>query len=541
MAAPTPNKKYKTERAVGGHVVKNGYDGAPGDTRWLSAALGQPNGSPHDYNKVSTAGNGKAAIDNALENPTMVVKKYYVNNWEMLQSQTELMTHVYETGDSIMAKGVYFITDDGIICEPTDDFKSFCDNYLYTAMRRGFIWFMCFGYAVWFKTYRHGREVVFVPDPCQVIVDHLYDKKTQAPLVTLEWKEEDVDSQLYYFAGNPFATTREFQCSPMDAVGPLIDQLEQMKQARILMMNNIARPQAAVQENIRRTVGTDINADAPNELNTASRLMLQHAEIEGGDDQMLNRVNQMRRRNAEAVSELADTVGVESIPPYMRTQRALEEPISNRFVSILPGMQAVNINTPVHDLDYNTNYQFIIAMLDRIMGVKPAAPPTGTGDSKTQPPGGGGKPDGDIAYKWRQLLGDFATSIVRTLYNPDSFRLFDPRQTWDEEKKLNDERKKMDIGDLFKDDIKDAQDGIKTNKRTRLEDDDDDSEAVSLGDMIKRDKMGVRVVLVSHMLSDRDMASKLMQQGGMSKDNYETMYPKPPQPEKQKTIKAKKK
>jgi hypothetical protein len=541
MAAPAPNKKYKQERAVGGWISKNGYDGSPGDVRWLSAVLGQPEGVPHDYNKIgSNAENGRPG-DNSLENPTLVVRKYYKNNWEMLQSQTELMTYIYEQGDAFAAQGVYFVTDDGIICEPTDDFKSFIDNYLLKAIRRGFVWFMCFGYAVWFKTYAHGREVCYVPDPGQVTIQHLYDKKTQAPRVTLEWNEDGVDSQLYYYEASAFGITHDFQCSPMDAVGPLIDQLNEMKQARMLMLNNIARPQVAVQDIAKRPGMGDINEDAPNDMNTVSRLMLQDAEIKGSDAQMFDRVQEMRAKNAEAAQEL-NKVGYESIPPHRRLEIALAEPISDRFISIPSGMQAVNINTSVHDLDYNTNYQFIISMLDRLMGVKPQ-PTEGSGGSggKAAPPPGGGKTDGDIAYKWKQLLSEFATSIIKTLYLPESFRLFDPRQTWQEEKELNDEHKEMGINDLFKDPVKEAQDGIKTKKRTRLEDDDDSDGAVTLGEMIKRDNMGINVMLVSHVLGDRDMAGQLMKQGGMSKDKYETMYPPPPEPEKIKAPKKKKK
>jgi hypothetical protein len=545
MAAPAPNKKYKSERAVGGYIARNGYEGAPGDMSWLPNVLGQPDGAPHDYNKIGTGTNARAT-DNCLENPTMVVGKYYVNNWELLQSQPELMKYVYKQGDSIMSKGLYFITDDGIICEPTDDFKSFIDNFLLKAMRRAFLWFMCFGYVVWFKTYAHGREVCYVPDPGQVKLQHLYDKKTQAPRVTLEWREDNAESQLYYYEGGAFAITREFQCSPMDAVGPLIDQLNQMKQARILMFDNIARPQVAVQDVVRRSGAGDINADAPNDINTVSRYMLQNAEIAGHDDQNFNRVQDMREKNAQAARELGARDTYASIPPHIRNEIALAEPISNRFVTIPSGMQAVNINTTVHDLDYTANYQLIVSMLDQLMGAEPQPAEGGAGGSaggkSAQPPGGGGggKIDGDTAYKWKDLLSNFATSVIKTLYNPESFRLFDPRQTWEEEKELNNERKKMGLGDLFKDPIKDAQDGIKSKKRTRFEDAEDSEDAVTLGEMLKRDNIGVRAILVTHLLADRDMSAGLMKQGGMSKDKYETIHPPPPQPEKLKTIKKKK-
>jgi hypothetical protein len=392
------------------------------------------------------------------------------------------------------------------------------EYYLLPALRQAFIWFFCYGFVVWFKTPRHGRDVMFVPAPSQVVVNHVYDVKTGAPEVILKWASEKTESQLYYYKGGPFCTTADFQCAPFDAVGPLIQILNEMITTRMLSMNRVARPPMVIQQAVVRGAnsGGARDEDAPM-TDATSQYMLEFDAQQGDDDALYKRLQEMKDRVEEAAEDNITKRHVVAVPPWQRREIAMAEPPSNNFVPIPPGMVAVSMSTPIHDFEYNKTQKQIIDQINTLLGFTPDG---ATEETK--------KIDESTAYKWRSLLGDLATSMFRTLYHNNSVRLFDERATWDEEKKLNDMKAKLTVDDMFEDSVK------KASKGQIDSDFNEDGSPVTLGEMLRKDGTTVRVILKTHLLEDRDLCEDYMSQGGMSKDTFYSLHPPIEQPDNNK-------
>jgi len=112
---------------------------------------------------------------------------------------------------------------------------------------------------------------------------------------------------------------------------------------------------------------------------------------------------------------------------------------------------------------------------------------------------------------YMEILSDFATTVFRTMYNPEQIKICDTKPTYQEEQE---EQEPLEKDDLFKS-VGDA----------------DKKQKINAGRFTGGPQGPIRLLLMPQVLNCRDKCMKFYKQGGMSEDEFMSRHPPIEKPE----------
>lgn len=358
--------------------------------------------------------------------PLRTTKKYYRNNWEMLQNRPELFAPVEETIARILGPGVCVVDGRGTIMQPEGEFAKLFNDMILPCLARSIRWLVCYAYVVWADTRdESGKRILFVPDPDQVQVLLGYNKRTGVPETVTKWVSEDIDaaaSKLHFYSDSVLGITKGYQASPVDAASSVVDSVISVRIAFHRILERISAAPIGVEDH-QKPIGA---APAPHLAE------LQPAAIEHflDEDQLLERDIAARERLNAIINDANDNAEAalqeepELLPPEARMARAMAAPVENSFVPIPPGMRAASIQPPPYFSDFNATDERLIRQVARLMGMQAETAPV-SNKNKEGTLGGTAAPEAftDKQKAWQKAVAELGTQMIEELYPDRKYRV----------------------------------------------------------------------------------------------------------------------
>lgn len=371
--------------------------------------------------------------------PLRTTRKYYRNNWEMLQHRPELYAPVEETVSRILGPGVC-IVDKGMLMQPEGEFADLFRDLIEPCLARAIRWLVCYAYVVWADALvnigepaaegdtapQKQKHIVFIPDPDQVKVEFSYNKLTGAPETRVEWASEDIDaraSRLHFFSESVLGITAGYQASPIDAASSIVDSIVSVRIAFHRILERIASAPIGVEDH-QKTSGpapspllAELQPDAIERFLDAEQLAIRDSTARERINTIINSAND------DAENDIVDAPQL--FAPEDRLARAVAEPVENAFVPIPPGMRAASIQPPAYFTDFNATDERLMRQVARLMGMEAAAAPVSNKNKEgtLSPAAGAGGAFTDRQKAWQKALSELATRIIGTLYPGSGYRV----------------------------------------------------------------------------------------------------------------------
>jgi hypothetical protein len=468
--------------------------------------------------RQKTVGSTTVSYDASLENAARAeflmdpMSSYYRDNFELLRWDTWLSHVITLFSHKLLSKGFAFILDDGRICKPTGEFNTIIENFWISFFYRMIRFSFCTGYLVWYRRRMpQGFEVPAVPDWRRIKVDHDYDKPSGGEVIMAKWLDKDTTSQLYvchhtYFTG----ISPGFRGAPIDSVKPLLFTMYQINESRLLMYKRLAQPDIILSDAKRQPRG-GTQPDSLENTDAIDQFLTDHADQMGEDESMYERVDNAKSFAAIDVNEF-----LKPVPPTLRTQIRMLEPVEERYHGVPAGLSASLAEARVPDLDYVNTRAALRAELLAMFEVSEGSAP-GPGGGAAGPTGGESRAigsDTDTVYAWKELIRKVATDVFRVLYNAENIQVGGTQATYAEQKRRVVEPA-GDRGLPFDDMFETPAPPRKRAKREPAAAPEEEPKVVEM-------------LLYSHVIAHRDMAHALMEQGGISEDTYLDMHPPGP-------------
>lgn len=302
---------------------------------------------------------------------TYSCQKYYQDNWDLLKNQPDVRSAVMQNLGAMMCKGIC-IMDGGNVMKPEGAFRALVDECIIPALEHAYFWLLCFGLVVWCRTTWNGRPYLFVPPPSAVDVRFETDKTTGVVAVHVNWISKEVDSSvsaLYVYRTAPCTIFDTAASSIIDGIAPLVDNLANYEMYRAVVLRRVALPSVIVQESASGSGIVEPNIDVPSLSRHDQARLMTATQLARADQLHFDRINAaINTANALSAEDALAMRDQMNVPPGVRIEAMIAEPVENRFVGVAPGMTAAALNAPVHDLDYNESITNVISRISAILG-----------------------------------------------------------------------------------------------------------------------------------------------------------------------------
>ena len=459
------------------------------------------------------------------DRPARPTTLYFINNWQCLQYDPTTLAAFDRFSAKILGDGIVFQDENtGDFYQPSSQFQSVIKHYLMPALARALRWFFCGGYVVWALAEKNGVLVPFVPDPMQLKFKHGYDK-VGLPELTFGWMDEKIPSQLYVYNNTILGISPEWIATPMDRVSYLIYMMYFNDRAHSLILDHASRPPVFIQSAHSGRSANGVSRGGPGGMPAddiglsapLQAMIFNNSELIGLDDQALERLQSIKNATRSMDTRTGDGIEDGSHPPWVRHEFAIAESPANWFIALPEGMQGMQMSAPHANHDYPAIRQMYQTAIEKAIEDAPV-PTAGAGaQPKGKEPAAAPASKGTNLAIWMDIISDFATDVVRNLYDQKHLCIFDTKPTFAEQ---NMKQEPLTKNDLFDDD--DDQEPTKKPAKKR-----------------KVSDISIRVLMMPQVTECRDNCKRYQEQGGMSKEKFESIYPPPEKPEEKPVPKPK--
>ena len=420
---------------------------------------------------------------------------YYASNEQFVQQNAIIQKVLTFLKMKLFSDGIVFVKNNEILVPP-DWLQTNVSHYWIPFMHKSLAFIFAHGYLV-FRIYENdkGHLVPDIPDFELLTVRKDYNKKTAAPEIEVEWKDEAYRRNVLYVINcqSPFGITPANPMAPVDIVKEWVLEYMQLVENKYVANYHNARPPMILQHPVIKASGDPGNNDLNNYDDILESKMLENMETIGKDELNLQRI-----RNVARIEKATFQAGGSSIsggglptPWWIKAYaRQMERPES-RFMYVPHGLSYTAGPSASSDGDYVNIQTSLLEKIYNAFGIPYSAILT---SSARQTATG-------LELHKTTLINTLKT--YWTLYEiilTDVYRLmFD-----------------FTDGDV---DI-DQGEPVKKNKKTKVKDkdEDDDNEALATEkELFKKDKDSlVKVFLKSQFQTTPEQAMALYHEGVVS-------------------------